>query len=113
MDELPMPIYFKDRENRFTRVNPAMVRLFGCTDARQLVGKSDSDFFTGEHAQQAYEEEQELIRGSRAVVSQEERETRPDGHESWVLTTKLPLRNPDGCIVGTLVFRAKQRSANG
>lgn len=101
MNELPMFIYFKDRKSRFTRVNPAMVRLFGCTDASKLIGKTDSDFFTGEHAEQAYADEQALVWGKRRLVSQEEKETWADGHQSWVLTTKLPLRDLNGRIVGT------------
>ncbi|MGJ5814455.1 response regulator [Paludibaculum fermentans] len=101
IDELPMYIYFKDRKSRFTRLNPAMIRLFGCTDASQLIGKSDADFFTGEHAEQAYKDEQELVWGKRSLVSQEEKETWSDGHETWVLTTKLPLRDVAGRIVGT------------
>ncbi|MGJ5814865.1 response regulator [Paludibaculum fermentans] len=101
MNELPMHIYFKDRKSRFISLNPAMVHLFGCTDASQLIGKADSDLFTGEHAQQAYADEQELVWGKRSVVSKEEKETWPDGHETWVLTTKLPWRDMNGRIVGT------------
>ena len=101
MEYLPEHIYFKDRECRFTRVNQSLARLFGFTGPDELIGKSDFDFFTSEHAQQAYDDEQALIRKRRSVCSTEEKETWPDGRETWVLTTKLPLPDPSGRIVGT------------
>src|ERR1035438_7219328 len=101
MECLPEHIYFKDRDCRFTRVNQALARLFGLTKPDELIGKSDFDFFTTEHAQQAYNDEQALMRRCRRVCSTEEKETWPDGRETWVLTTKLPLPDPCGRIVGT------------
>jgi PAS domain S-box-containing protein len=101
MDSLPEHIYFKDRNGRFTRVNRAMVQLFGLRDASQLIGKTDFDFFTHEHAEPAAADEQALIQERRTTCSKEEKETWPDGHVTWVLTTKLPLRDPNGCIIGT------------
>ena len=101
MDQLPHAIYFKDCEGHFTRSNRAHAELFGRSDPSQIVGKTDFDFFSAEHAQQAYDDEQDLVHGRVAVVSKEEKETWPDGHETWALTTKLPFRDPDGVIVGT------------
>jgi PAS domain S-box-containing protein len=101
MECLPEHIYFKDSDCRFTRVNQAMARLFGLTKPDELIGKSDFDFFTTEHAQQAYNDEQALMRKPRSLCSTEEKETWPDGRETWVLTTKLPLPDPRGRIVGT------------
>jgi PAS domain S-box-containing protein len=101
MNQLPHAIYFKDCEGHFTRCNEALAELFGRTDPSQIVGKTDFDFFSAEHAQQAYDDEQDLIHERVAVVSKEEKETWPDGHETWALTTKLPFRDPEGVIVGT------------
>jgi PAS domain S-box-containing protein len=100
MDNLPDPIYFKDRLSRFLRNNRAHLRLFGLTDPEQAIGKTDFDFFGEEHARQAYEDEQEMIRTGRGF-SKEEKETWPDGRVTWALSTKMPLRNPRGEIVGT------------
>jgi PAS domain S-box-containing protein len=101
MEHLPEHIYFKDRDSRFTRVNRATAELFGVSDPATLIGKSDFDFFTHDHAQQAYADEQQLIQGQIPMWSKEERETWLDGHETWVLTTKLPLRDPQGNVIGT------------
>jgi PAS domain S-box-containing protein len=101
MDNLPDHIYFKDRDSRFNQINIATARLFGLSDPSQAVGKTDFDFFTDEHAQQAYSDEQELIRTGQPVLAKEEKETWPDGHETWVSTTKMPLRDAQGRIIGT------------
>ncbi|MGD1156855.1 MAG: PAS domain S-box protein, partial [Terriglobia bacterium] len=79
LDNLPDMIYFKDRESRFTRINKAHANEFGLNDPAQAVGKTDFDFFTAEHAQGAYNDEQEIIRTGQPVLGKEEKETWPDG----------------------------------
>jgi sigma-B regulation protein RsbU (phosphoserine phosphatase) len=65
------------------------------------VGKSDFDYFTKEHAQPAFDDEQEIIKTGKPVVAKEERETFGDRDDLWVSTTKMPLQDPDGNIIGT------------
>jgi PAS domain S-box-containing protein len=101
MDNLPDSIYFKDRASRFLRVNQAMGRRFGLSDPAQAAGKTDFDFFTAEHAGRAFADEQGLIRSGQPVIGLEEKETWPDGHETWVSTTKMPLKDKEGRVVGT------------
>ncbi|MGO9096050.1 MAG: PAS domain S-box protein [Bryobacteraceae bacterium] len=101
LDNLPDKIYFKDREGRFTLGNQGHVVGFGCANLGDLIGKTDFDFFTEEHARPAREDEQDLVHERCPVVSKEERETWSDGHETWVLTTKLPFRDIAGNIIGT------------
>jgi len=101
MDHVPDTIYFKDRDSRFTRINRhAAVRL-GVTSPGEAVGRTDFDYFTEEHAAQALRDEQEIIRTGQPLVNVEEKETLPDGEIRWVSTTKLPLRDAQGNIVGT------------
>ncbi len=101
MDTLPDHIYFKDSASRFIRINKAMARLFGLSGPADALGKTDFDYFTEEHARQAYEDEQRLMRTGDPIVGLEEKETWPDGHETWVSTTKLPLRDAEGRTIGT------------
>jgi len=100
MNNVPDHIYFKDSESRFIRINKAQARLFGLSDPDQAIGKTDFDFFTNEHASQAFEDEQEIIRTGEPI-SKEERETWEDHPDSWVLTTKMPLVDSNKKIIGT------------
>jgi PAS domain S-box-containing protein len=101
MDNLPDHIYFKDGESRFIAANRAMVALFGLEDPAHVLGKTDADLFAPEHAQAALRDEQEILRTGQPLVNMEEKETWPDGRETWVSTTKVPLRDPNGQIIGT------------
>jgi len=101
LENLPDQIYFKDTASRFLRVNPALAKRFGVDDPGQIVGKTDADFFPADHARQKLADEQEIIRTGQPLVEIEEKTTGPDGRESWVLTTKLPLRDGMGRIIGT------------
>jgi PAS domain S-box-containing protein len=105
MDTMPDAIYFKDRESKFVRVSKYMVNKHlanhpGAT-INDLIGKSDFDFQDEQHAKEAYEDEQEIQRTRKPKIDYIEKETQQDGSERWVATTKLPLINAQGDVVGT------------
>ena len=97
---IPDHIYFKDRQSRFIRINDAMARSFELRDAAEAVGKTDFDIFSDEHARQAYADEQRLMETGESMIGVEEKETWPDGHVTWVSTTKVPRRDAQGRVTG-------------
>ena len=99
---IPDHIYFKDRQGRFIRINESMVRAFGLRNAAEAVGKSDSDIFTEEHARQTQRDERRIMETGEPMVGVEEKETWPDGHVSWVSSTKMPLRDSQGRVTGLI-----------
>lgn len=101
MDNLPHNIYFKDTQSRFIRINKALTQCFGLNDPSEALGKTDADFFTNEHAQEALADEQEIMRSGQPILDKEEKETWTDGHMTWAATSKLPLRSTSGEIIGT------------
>jgi PAS domain S-box-containing protein len=101
MDSIPDHIYFKDRESRFIRINRSMVAAFKLKSPADAVGRSDFDYFSTEHARQAFADEQALLQSGGSLVNQEEKETWPDGSLTWVSTTKQCLRDRAGTIIGT------------
>jgi len=101
MKHIPDAIYFKDAGSRFLMINEAHARLFHLANPAEAVGKTDHDFFSKPHADQALADEREILRTGRPLVGIEELETWPDGHETWVSTTKMPLRDAEGHVIGT------------
>ncbi len=101
LETLPDAVYFKDRQSRFIRVSRALARKDGVNNPYALIGLTDFDRFTPEHARPAYEAEQQIIRSGEPVLDLQEKETWPDGRVTWVSTSKFPLRDRDGAIVGT------------
>jgi len=102
LEHIPDNVYFKDRDSRFVCISRAMADYFGLANPAQAVGKTDTDIFSSGHADQAFADEQEIIRTGQAKAGIEEKETWPDGHETWVLTTKVPLKDLHGKIIGTM-----------
>jgi PAS domain S-box-containing protein len=104
MDYMPDAIYFKDTESRLMRVSRYMVNKYlddPTATVDDLIGKTDFDFQDAYHATVAYEDEQEIQQTRKPKVDYIEKETRDDGAIRWVATTKLPLINPQGTVVGT------------
>ena len=101
LENIPDAVYFKDRESRFLKCSKALVTGLGLTQARMAVGNTDFDFFTEEHARPAFEDEQEIMRSGKPIIGKVERETWTGGHVTWALTTKMPLRNKTGEVIGT------------
>jgi sigma-B regulation protein RsbU (phosphoserine phosphatase) len=101
MDNIPDGIYFKDAASQFVMLNRALAKKFGLADPHLAVGKSDADFFKPAHAQQALADEQRIMQTSQPLVGIEEKETWPDGRVTWVSSTKMPLRDRAGRILGT------------
>jgi len=99
MDNLPDAIYFKDRESKFIRVSKYLADHFGASvDA--LIGKSDFDFQDEAHANLAFEDEKNIMKTRTPKIDFVEKEV-INGEEHWVSTTKMPLINSKGEVVGT------------
>jgi PAS domain S-box-containing protein len=101
MDNLPVLIYFKDKDSKFIRFTRHMADYFQ-KDAADIIGKSDFDFHDAVHAQEAFEDEQDIMRTFRSKINYLEKEVHQNGVEYWVSTTKIPLLDPQGNVIGTM-----------
>ncbi|MCX6907400.1 MAG: SpoIIE family protein phosphatase [Verrucomicrobia bacterium] len=101
MDNIPDAIYFKDTNSRFVRVNRGLAKKHGFADPGLIEGKTDADMFSEAHAHQARTDEQQVMNSGLPLIGIEEMETWPDGSVTWVSSTKMPLRNPSGRVIGT------------
>jgi CheY-like chemotaxis protein/signal transduction histidine kinase/DNA-binding LacI/PurR family transcriptional regulator/PAS domain-containing protein len=97
MENIPDRVYFKDAQNRLTRTNKALAVKLGVKDATELIGKSDFDFFPKEQAEIKHQQELAIMQTGQPILGLEE----ADGIDHWALTTKMPLRDEKGAIIGT------------
>jgi PAS domain S-box-containing protein len=95
-------VYFKDLLSRFLLVSAGWIAAYapGRT-AEELIGKTDFDVFSDQHASAAFADEQQVIRTGEPIVGKVERETYSGQADAWVSTTKMPLRDSGGRIIGT------------
>ncbi|MBN2162972.1 MAG: SpoIIE family protein phosphatase [Pontiellaceae bacterium] len=93
-------IYFKDLQSRFVLYNQACAEKHGWSTLQDGIGKSDFDLFEKEHARAAFNQEQQIMFSGTPVLGLEERETWPDGRVTWCSSSKVPLKNEQGMIVG-------------
>ena len=73
MQNIPDSIYFKDSQSRFIKVNKFIVNKLKASDELELIGKTDFDFFTKEHAKKAFNDEQKIIKIGIPIVNKEEK----------------------------------------
>jgi len=102
MLNMPDKIYFKDRESRFLKSNRAHALSLGLPSPEAMVGKTDFDFHDGKHAREAFEDERRIMETGEPMIAVEEKQTLRDGSDSWVLSTKIALRDREGVIVGIM-----------
>jgi PAS domain S-box-containing protein len=101
MDNSPDYIYFKNAESCFIRISKALADYFNLREPSEAIGKTDLDIYDPERAKQYLADEQEVMKTDKAVVDKEEEQSWPNGRARWVSTSKVPLRSPEGEVIGT------------
>ncbi len=103
LDSAHERVFVKDHDNRFVLVSAGF--LEAVAPGRSLgdvVGKTDFDLFSTPHAARSFEDDRRVLTTGEPIIAQVERETYVDErHDTWVSTTKQPLRNERGEIIGT------------
>jgi len=100
LENVPYNIYFKDKESRFVAVSKSQVDWSNVESVDNLLGKTDFDFYEEDEAKILYEEERRIMETGEPMVNKEEKYTTPDGGEGWVTTTKFPLYDEKGEVIG-------------
>ena len=97
---IPDHIYFKDRASKFIKVNAMQAKTFGLRDPAEAVGRSDADYFPADEAREFYADDQKVMTTGEPLVDKEEKGTWLNGRIIWFSTTKVPLRDKAGEIIG-------------
>jgi len=100
MDNITDSIYFKDRQCRLIRISRKMMRDLNLDEMSQAIGKTDVDLFGEEFGRKTLVEDQRIMATGEPIMGLIESRQLEDGQINWTLTTKVPLRNTSGQIVG-------------
>jgi len=99
LDNIPVSVYFKDKYSRFIRVSREMLKRFNLLNDKDILGLTDKDIQDPIHAEEAFKDEQEIMQTGKSLINILEKEHHKDG-EKWVSSSKLPLKNAEGNIIG-------------
>lgn len=102
IDNLPDFIYFKDTESRFVTANKAVAKFMGASNPDELIGKRDFDYYPKELAEVFFSDEKKVMQSGKAIIQREESSIDSKGKSIWLSTTKVPLRDGEGKVVGTV-----------
>lgn len=102
IDTVPIRVFWKDRESRYLGCNPAFAADAGKSDPQELVGRTDHEMGWQEQAERYRGDDRHVMETGIASIDYEEPQTTPDGGEIWLRTSKVPLRDRGGWIVGVL-----------
>ncbi|MEP2706471.1 MAG: EAL domain-containing protein [Roseibium sp.] len=97
---IPDLTYIKDRESRFVMANSALRKNFSDYGIDSIYGKSDLELHGDEFGKLFYVKEQYLMLDNKAMVGHEKPIDLPNGDEVWLSTTKVPLVDGQGNVIG-------------
>ncbi len=100
IDYMPDRIYIKDRKSRFIAGNKHVANIMGAKSPKDLIGKTDFDFYPKDLAGEFYRDEQALMNSGESLINKEERGLDLQGNEITISTTKVPIRNDKNKIIG-------------
>ena len=100
IDHLPDCIYVKDADSRFLAANRTVALIMGAASPEELLGKSDADFYPPELAELYRKDEEILLHTGEPVLNKDEPHQAPDGSPRDILTTKIPIRDGRGKVIG-------------
>ncbi|MEK0446049.1 MAG: HTH-type transcriptional activator RhaS [Verrucomicrobiota bacterium] len=111
-DLLPEIYFFiKDDVGRFVRMNPALLRALGLSDESEVIGRNDDDFFSPALAERYREEDQKVMAQNAPVVDQIWFVPNKSGVLNWYLSSKVPLHDRLGNVIGIAGAMRDARSA--
>ena len=102
LDNMPDLFFFKDLDSRFTMVNAAHAAFIGGANTSEVIGKTDADFFPAAKAREFLTDERHLLSTGEPLIGKPESHVGANGQTRWMLTTKVPVRDPDVQITGLM-----------
>jgi PAS domain S-box-containing protein len=100
IDSIPDYIFIKDAETRFINSNAAHNRTTHVERTEDLIGQTAFDVFPAHLAAQFHADDMTVIQTGQPLVNVERTSIDTEGRTRQMLTTKVPLRDKDGKVIG-------------
>ena len=101
LNNMPDAVYFKDRDNRIIKVNNFYIQGTGLK-VEEIIGKTDFDFFPPEQAKSMLKDDNEVLNTGEPIIGKIEKTLISGNRWNQVITTKIPMRDDTGKIIGTM-----------
>ncbi|MEM8637839.1 MAG: PAS domain-containing protein [Cyanobacteria bacterium P01_G01_bin.54] len=103
INTLPGAVWWKDQDSKFQGCNNYLAQIAGFNSPEEMIGKSDYDMpWTTNEADFFVECDRRIIQSGVAELGIIEPQRQIDGKQAWLETSKLPLRNTAGEVIGTV-----------
>jgi len=103
INTVPAHIFWKDTNCVFLGCNQMLAQAAGLSSPQEIIGKTDYDLpWTREESDGYRRDDLEVMQKNKAKMEIEEVQHRADGKESYLFTSKVPLRNAQGEVTGLL-----------
>jgi PAS domain S-box-containing protein len=102
VDSIPVRVFWKDRNLKYLGCNVIFARDAGFTDSKDVIGKDDYQMVWKEQAEAYRADDRQVIDHGTSKLLIEEQQTTPDGKTIYLVTSKIPLRDPHGDVIGVL-----------
>jgi two-component system sensor histidine kinase/response regulator len=102
IDTAPVRIFWKDRDSRYLGCNSVFSRDAGKPSPAELIGKDDYQMGWASEADLYRADDKRVMESGDSRLNYEEPQTTPDGRTIWLSTSKVPLRDASGAVIGVL-----------
>lgn len=102
MENVADSIYFKDRQRRLIWVSNKLVDDLGFKDASKIIGKTDEDLFGEDFGQKTMVDDLGVMESGKPIIGLVESRQTSEGKTNWTSTSKLPIHNKRGEVIGLL-----------
>lgn len=102
VDAIPDPLFFKNKAGKHLLYNRANAEMFGLTEENYIGKTVDELAIPLEHAKAYQEDDEKVLRTGEPVINREEPYQKLDSGTGWFLTSKFPLKDTEGQIVGLI-----------
>ncbi|MFO1076993.1 MAG: PAS domain S-box protein [Planctomycetota bacterium] len=102
VEEIPLRVFWKDLTSRYLGCNSLFARDAGCASPAEVIGRTDDELGWRDQAPDYQADDRVVMASGEPKIAFEERQTSPSGALLWLRTSKVPLRDAGGAVIGVL-----------